>query len=93
MLVLRACQSILQFRNYAVDDDAGPRVPAFEVKKSGQKIKIKLNDAATGIFTPTTCLALRERNRSLSKILSRASSICKSVCAISVPFRPQGMDQ
>jgi hypothetical protein len=41
-----------RFRSYPIDDDAGSRFPAFEVMQSGNEIKVKLLDAATGIVTP-----------------------------------------
>jgi hypothetical protein len=45
---------------YAIDDDAGPRAPAFEIKQSDQKIKVKLREVVTGNFTPTWCRAVHD---------------------------------
>jgi hypothetical protein len=45
-----------RYRSFPIDDDAGSRFPAFEVTQSGNEIKVKRRDTATGLFTPATTL-------------------------------------
>ena len=56
-----------QFRFYPIDDDAGSQFPAFPVTRSGNEIKVKLLDDATGVVTLATTLETSGRNTSIVK--------------------------